>query len=53
MNPDILKPAEENLFSLATEMGLVVMTETTASEQTAEKKQEIAAVKPKPFSQLT
>ncbi len=52
MNPEILKPKEENLFSLAAEMGLVVMDANPAPKEPAVD-QKSAAPKQKPFSQLT
>lgn len=52
MNPEILKPKEENLFSLAAEMGLVVM-DTTQLKQDVPAEPKSTAPKQKPFSQLT
>lgn len=52
MNPDILKPKEENLFSLAAEMGLVVL-DVAVQEPLHEMEQKTVAPNPKPFSQLT
>jgi hypothetical protein len=52
MNPEILTPKEENLFSLAAEMGLVVMdTQPVPKEPAVDQKS--ASPKLKPFSQLT
>lgn len=54
MNPDILKPEEENLFCLAAEMGLVVMAEPPATSRShIETESEPIGTQPKPFSQLT
>ncbi|MCG3203355.1 MAG: hypothetical protein KCHDKBKB_00011 [Elusimicrobia bacterium] len=52
MKQEILKPKEENLFSLATEMGLVITSEETTKEK--EPKNIHGPVShQKPFSQLT
>lgn len=52
MNPDTLKPKEENLFSLATEMGLVVLAQKPPTEERYAPVEETTP-KQKPFSQLT
>lgn len=54
MNPEILNPKEENLFSLATEMGLIVFS----PEEGVNKRKDSAPIKiephvSKPYSQLT
>lgn len=51
MNNDILKPKDESLASLATELGLVVMMD---DEKLKPQEKEIKDTRPaKPFSQLT
>ena len=52
MKQDILKPKEENLLSLATELGLMTLVEETSPEKKIEHDQE-EAKKQKTYSQLT
>ncbi len=52
MNQDILKPKEENLFSLATELGFMTLAEETTQEKKSEDAKEKVA-KQKTYSQLT
>lgn len=52
MNPENLKIREENLFSLATEMGLVVISKEIFEDRNNQPKDETHS-KQKPFFQLT
>ncbi len=53
MNNDILKPKEENLFSLAAELGLVVFSTELPTSDEQKNITENQSNTPKPFCQLT